>query len=276
MMNIHQIRVQRTHTRSLCQTTISNKNTRNQSNTLHLYSSYSKLFGSKNDEHGRARPSERLVMRSHGGSAGGGGSEGGGNGGDGSGGGQGGAGGSAFVPIYLQGVIESLQEAEKAWEKYDTEGRGTLHMKEATAMLLRSEGLEFMLLRLEGLEFMLLRSEGLEFMQLRLEGLEFILLSKEMQAAARMATGVHLPPPSKKDLHELLLAADKDHDGNLSKILAEAVVGIADTDKNGKVDGRELKNVLSLVGVPPMLLIAIPDKAGVNYHSFFKMIDSKL
>ena len=53
----------------------------------------------------------------------------------------------------------------------------------------------------------------------------------------------------------------------VSRAAATAGVSRADTDKSGKLEGRELKPLLMMVGFPMAILLPIPDAVQLDYRS---------
>jgi hypothetical protein len=57
-----------------------------------------------------------------------------------------------------------------------------------------------------------------------------------------------------------------------TQLLAEALCGFLDTDKNGKIDGGELKVLLTLLGHPMALLVPIPKGFGIPYRDILQKL----
>lgn len=94
------------------------------------------------------------------------------------------------------------------------------------------------------------------------------------------------------DLRGLFQKADTDHSGTLSKseflamylsmarervqgsplVLAEALLGFIDVDRNGKIEGGELKVLLAMLGFPAALLLPIPKFIGIDYRGVLKQL----
>jgi Ca2+-binding EF-hand superfamily protein len=94
------------------------------------------------------------------------------------------------------------------------------------------------------------------------------------------------------DLRELFQKADADSNGTLSRseflalylslarervqgsplILAEALLGFIDIDRNGKIEGGELKVLLAMLGFPAALLLPIPKFIGIDYRNILKRL----
>ena len=53
-------------------------------------------------------------------------------------------------------------------------------------------------------------------------------------------------------------------------VLAEALLGLIDVDRNGRIDGAELRAVLGKLGIPSPLLLTIPDSVGIDYRTMLK------
>lgn len=60
------------------------------------------------------------------------------------------------------------------------------------------------------------------------------------------------------------------------QLLADALLGIIDRDHNGKIEGKEIKGVLIMLGVPPLLTLAIPNNVGVEYRGVIKSLSKKM
>ena len=96
------------------------------------------------------------------------------------------------------------------------------------------------------------------------------------------------------DIRELFKIADTDNNGTLSRseffalylalvkervkgpplVLAEALLGFIDVDRNGKIEGGELKVVLAMLGFPAALLLPIPKFIGIDYRSILQKLGS--
>lgn len=51
-----------------------------------------------------------------------------------------------------------------------------------------------------------------------------------------------------------------------SQVLAEALLGFIDVDRNGRIEGGELKKLLTLMGFPMALLLPIPANLGMYIY----------
>ncbi|GIL78867.1 hypothetical protein Vretimale_131 [Volvox reticuliferus] len=98
------------------------------------------------------------------------------------------------------------------------------------------------------------------------------------------------------DLEPYFKRADKDASGTLSRteflalylavtgdrvkrnplLLAEALLGFIDKDKNGVLEGKELKCLLAILGFAPALLLPIPGFMKIEYRAIFKRIGRRL
>jgi hypothetical protein len=58
--------------------------------------------------------------------------------------------------------------------------------------------------------------------------------------------------------------------------MAEALLGFIDKDKNGVLEGKELKPLLLILGFAPAMLLPIPGFMKINYRSILGSIGSVL
>ena len=56
-------------------------------------------------------------------------------------------------------------------------------------------------------------------------------------------------------------------------MLAEALLGLIDVDRNGRIDGAELRAVLGKLGIPTPLLLTISDSVGIDYRSLLQDLE---
>jgi hypothetical protein len=123
--------------------------------------------------------------------------------------------------LNFQNIAGALGKAHKAWDKYDMNKSGTLSLSEVTELL----------------------------------------NSPEIRHAVLLLTNVEPTLRTEEELQELFKKADSDKSGQLSRsefmglymaivgervnsnplMLAEALLGFLDVDRNGKIDGTELK-----------------------------------
>ncbi|KAG1671084.1 hypothetical protein FOA52_000756 [Chlamydomonas sp. UWO 241] len=122
-----------------------------------------------------------------------------------------------------------------------------------------------------------------------------LLNGPELRKAVVAITNVEPSVRTEEGIHKLFEKADSDKSGELSRqeflalylllvdercksnplVLAEALLGFIDADRNGKIDGGELKVVLALLGFPAALLLPIPKFVGVDYRSILNALGSK-
>jgi hypothetical protein len=56
------------------------------------------------------------------------------------------------------------------------------------------------------------------------------------------------------------------------QVLAQALLGVIDFDRNGVLEGQELKRLLRLVGVPGYLTLPLPDSIKLDYSKVSDML----
>ncbi|GIL45202.1 hypothetical protein Vafri_2517 [Volvox africanus] len=152
--------------------------------------------------------------------------------------------------------ILMLAKASSAWDKYDKDRNGTMSLKEC----------------------------------------ERIFNSPEISETFEKLTNIPHRTYTPEDLEPYFKRADKDASGTLSRteflalylavtgdrvkrnplLLAEALLGFIDGDKNGVLEGRELKLLLTILGFAPALLLPIPDFIKIEYRDIFKRISRRL
>jgi len=157
--------------------------------------------------------------------------------------------------LNFQNIAGALGKAHKAWDKYDMNKSGTLSLSEVTELL----------------------------------------NSPEIRHAVLLLTNVEPTLRTEEELQELFKKADSDKSGQLSRsefmglymaivgervnsnplMLAEALLGFLDVDRNGKIDGTELKVLLALLGFPAAMLLPIPKGVGIDYRGVLKSISGK-
>ncbi|KAG1675872.1 hypothetical protein FOA52_001529 [Chlamydomonas sp. UWO 241] len=124
-----------------------------------------------------------------------------------------------------------------------------------------------------------------------------LLNSKELCDGFKALTNVDpQPPKSESELRPLFDKADVNKDGRLTKsdflllylslksrlvtsnplVLAEACLGFIDTDRNGKIEGGELKALLGMLGIPGAGLLPLPDTMSIDYRSVLKSLGADL
>jgi len=150
-------------------------------------------------------------------------------------------------------VTGALMEAQKAWETYDRDRSGTLDIDEVVALL----------------------------------------NGPELRRATTVLTNIEPPPRTRQDIQPLFDKADTDKSGDLSRteflalylalvtarvktnplVLAEALLGLLDTDRNGRIEGHELKMLLTVLGFPLALILPIPGGVGVDYRAILRSVD---
>ncbi|KAG2491152.1 hypothetical protein HYH03_010593 [Edaphochlamys debaryana] len=159
---------------------------------------------------------------------------------------------TAATPMTLMNLISALAKASSAWEKYDKDRTGTLSLHEC----------------------------------------EDIFNSPEIAEAVEMITNVSSKHYTAADLEPYFKQADRDRSGTLSRteflalylavaterikknplLLAEALLGFIDKDKNGVLEGGELKALLTILGFAPALLLPIPDFVKIEYKSILRAL----
>ncbi|GLI66040.1 hypothetical protein VaNZ11_009750 [Volvox africanus] len=152
--------------------------------------------------------------------------------------------------------IFMLAKASSAWDKYDKDRNGTMSLKEC----------------------------------------ERIFNSPEVSETFEKITNIPQRTYTTEDLEPYFKRADKDASGTLSRteflalylavtgdrvkrnplLLAEALLGFIDGDKNGVLEGRELKLLLTILGFAPALLLPIPDFIKIKYRDIFKRISRRM
>ncbi|KAG2447609.1 hypothetical protein HYH02_007529 [Chlamydomonas schloesseri] len=159
-------------------------------------------------------------------------------------------------PMTLMNLISALAKASSAWEKYDKDRNGTLSLKEC----------------------------------------EQIFNSEEICEAVEMVTNMHCKHYTAADLEPYFKRADTDRSGTLSRseflalylavatervkknplLLAEALLGFIDKDKNGVLEGAEVKALLTILGFAPVLLMPIPGFVKIEYKAILRTLGSSL
>ncbi|KXZ51759.1 hypothetical protein GPECTOR_11g203 [Gonium pectorale] len=117
--------------------------------------------------------------------------------------------------------------------------------------------------------------------------------SPELREAVQMVTNVPPRVLSEEDLEPFFKKADADRSGALSRteflalylavatervkknplVVAEALFGFIDHDRNGVLEGNELKALLTILGFAPALLLPIPGFLKVEYRSILRTLD---
>ncbi|EFJ53034.1 calmodulin-like protein camb [Volvox carteri f. nagariensis] len=149
-------------------------------------------------------------------------------------------------------LISLLTRASRAWDKYDKDRNGSLSLKEC----------------------------------------EEIFNSAEITQAFESLTNMSHRAYTSRDLEPYFKHADKDSSGTLSRteflalylaimgdrvkrnplLLAEALLGFIDKDKNGVLEGKELKGLLLILGFAPALLLPIPDFVRLEHRPILKRL----
>uniref|UniRef100_A0A7R9VB57 EF-hand domain-containing protein n=1 Tax=Chlamydomonas euryale TaxID=1486919 RepID=A0A7R9VB57_9CHLO len=152
--------------------------------------------------------------------------------------------------LTIGSATSALMAANGAWETYDTDKSGSLSLPEVV----------------------------------------HLLNGPELRQAVRTMTNVEPSIKTEEDMRELFQKADADKSGELSRkeflamylavinervktnplVMAEALLGFLDTDRNGKIDGGELKVLLAMLGFPLALVAPIPKFIGVDYRGILK------
>lgn len=155
------------------------------------------------------------------------------------------------VKLSLGNVISALSTVNSCFSKYDVDRSGQLSLDEATALL----------------------------------------NGPELRTSLLTLANVEVPHRTKDDLQPYFKKADSDRSGALSRtefmamylavatervkqdplVLAEGLLGFIDADRNGKIQGGELKVLLAILGFPAALVLPIPGFISVDYRS---IIDS--
>lgn len=119
-----------------------------------------------------------------------------------------------------------------------------------------------------------------------------LLNSPELRSSVHTLTNTTTPTHSKADIVAYFNKADTDRSGSLNRteflalflaittervkkdplLLAEALLGFLDSDRNGKLEGKELKVLMTILGMPATLLLPIPSFMSVDYRSFLETI----
>jgi len=118
-----------------------------------------------------------------------------------------------------------------------------------------------------------------------------LLNSQELQDAYRILTNIEPVNYKEVDIAEIYKRADADKSGELSRaeflamylalcvqrfksnpvLVVEALLGFIDVDRNGIIEGKELKVLAGIVGVPPpLLLLPMSDSLHVNYREVLR------
>ncbi|GLC34083.1 hypothetical protein PLESTB_000835300 [Pleodorina starrii] len=152
--------------------------------------------------------------------------------------------------------VSLLSKASSAWEKYDKDRNGTMSLKEC----------------------------------------EDIFNSSEICDAFETLTNMSHRHYTAADLEPYFKRADRDFSGTLSRteflalylavvgdrikrnplLLAEALLGFIDKDKNGVLEGNELKALLAILGFAPALLLPIPGFMKIEYRAILKRMGGLL
>jgi hypothetical protein len=132
--------------------------------------------------------------------------------------------------------------------------------------------------------------------QLNLNECLTLFKSPDMLAAVKkMAKGAEVALPSDASIKSLFRKADKDGSKKLNKIeflglflgvfaevivanplvLANVLVDSIDKDRNGKLEGREIKALLSMVGIPSVALMLVPDEQAIDFKSILGVVAKK-
>ncbi|KAG2447607.1 hypothetical protein HYH02_007527 [Chlamydomonas schloesseri] len=153
-------------------------------------------------------------------------------------------------------VISSLARASNAWELYDTNGDGVLSLEETEALF----------------------------------------NSAEICQATELLTNTTCTYYTAADLEPYFARADTDHSGTLTRseflalylavatervkknplLLAEALLGFIDKDKNGVLEGGEIKALLTILGFPAILLLPIPSFIKLEYKVILRTVGGML
>ncbi|PNH03370.1 hypothetical protein TSOC_010596 [Tetrabaena socialis] len=168
--------------------------------------------------------------------------------------------GTAFSAV---NVISALAKASSAWEKYDKAGQGAV------------------------------RAWGVRGGE---DECEAIFNSPEITEAVELLTNVSRRVYTAADLQPFFERADVDRSGTLSRteflalylavatervkrnplLLAEALLGFIDKDKNGVLEGGELKALLTILGFPAALLLPIPPFMRFEYKAMLHQLGGRL
>ena len=152
-------------------------------------------------------------------------------------------------------ITSTLLKAQKAWDKGDKDKNGSLSLKECVDLL----------------------------------------NSAELRDAVRLTLNVEPKLKTEAEIKPLFEKADKDKSGGLSRteflalflavvtdrvkanplVLAEALLGFLDVDRNGKIEGGELKVLLAILGFPAAVLLPIPSFIGIDYRGIIKGLGGK-
>ncbi|KAK3281267.1 hypothetical protein CYMTET_10936 [Cymbomonas tetramitiformis] len=122
--------------------------------------------------------------------------------------------------------------------------------------------------------------------ELSLEETLGLLNSAEYKEAFESAAGIPIPERSQDDVEQLFKELDADKSGALNRVeflvlwmtlvkqrcqtdpksVALALFSFLDSDGDGKLQGREIKRFMPLLGPPGIMMATIPDWAEVNYR----------
>ena len=132
--------------------------------------------------------------------------------------------------------------------------------------------------------------------QLSLNETLSLFKSNEILAAVKkMAKGVEVSLPSDNSIKNLFKIADKDNSNRLNKleflglflgvfaqtivanplVMANVLIDFIDKDKDGKLEGKEIKGLLKMVGIPPVALMLVPDNQEIDYRTILGIVGPK-
>ncbi|KAF5826912.1 hypothetical protein DUNSADRAFT_1763 [Dunaliella salina] len=129
--------------------------------------------------------------------------------------------------------------------------------------------------------------------ELTLEEATDILNGPELRQVALTLFNVEPAHRTPEELEDKFKQADSDKSGRLSRVeflalylsvvtgrvqtspgvLAEALLGFIDVDRNGRIEGGELKVLLTLLGFPMAAFLPIPKSVGVDYRSWLSKVN---
>lgn len=156
------------------------------------------------------------------------------------------------LKLNIATLTTTLVRAQKAWDAADKDKSGSLNLDEVVSLLNGSE----------------------------------------LRDAVRLTLNVEPKMKTEAEVKPLFDRADRDKSGNLSRteflalflsvvterfkanplVLAEALLGFIDVDRNGKIEGGELKILLAMLGFPAALLMPIPSFIGIDYRGILKTL----
>ena len=127
------------------------------------------------------------------------------------------------------------------------------------------------------------------------ETLTLFKLPELLAVVKKMAKGADVALPTDSKIKSLFKTADKDKSNKLNKVeflglflgvfaetivanplvLANVLIDAIDQDRDGKLEGKEIKILLAMVGIPPVALMLVPDEQEIDFKSMLGLVAKK-